>query len=73
MTTPQSFGAGLAATGNAMQGIIDSSNRGEFRVTPDAGNDLIRTFGDFQDELDAMISDMGILAQRTQLGDSPAG
>jgi DNA-binding ferritin-like protein len=65
--------AGLAASNDAMQGIISAANNGSFRVTPDAGNELIRIFENFEDELRNMDSDLDALTRRTPLGDSPAG
>ncbi len=57
-----------------MQGIISASNNGRFRVAPDAGNELIRIFEDFQNTaLRTIRSDMYTLKTRTPLGDSPAG
>ncbi|MGI8309624.1 hypothetical protein [Saccharopolyspora hattusasensis] len=73
MDAPQNLMAGLAGASDAMQGIIDSSKKGEFRVQPEAGNELIRTFEGFQDELDGMVGDMDFLKRHTPLGDSPAG
>ncbi|MER7013382.1 hypothetical protein ABT324_18345 [Saccharopolyspora sp. NPDC000359] len=66
--------AGLAATNDAMQGMIDAANRGQFRVTPEAGNELIRISEDFRDvKLPKMQADLARLTRRTPLGDSPAG
>ncbi|MER7081704.1 hypothetical protein SAMN02982929_02844 [Saccharopolyspora kobensis] len=66
--------AGLAATNDAMQGIISAANSGSFTVTPEAGNELIKIFQDFQDNaLPSMQSDLLTLKSRTPLGDSPGG
>lgn len=66
--------AGLAATNDAMQGIISAAGNGSFRVTPEAGDELIRIFQDFQDNaLNQMRSDLFTLTAQTPLGDSPAG
>ncbi|WP_394378448.1 hypothetical protein [Saccharopolyspora spinosa] len=64
---------GLAATSDAMQGIISAANSGRFRVTQEAGDELIRIFLDFQDALGSMRRDGRQLSHRTSLGDSPAG
>ncbi|MER6988723.1 hypothetical protein ABT337_20740 [Saccharopolyspora hirsuta] len=77
MTEPVGMGAGavagLAASNDAMQGIISAANSGSFRVTPEAGDELIRIFEDFEDELRNMDSDLDALTRKTPLGDSPAG
>ncbi|KAA5832491.1 hypothetical protein F1721_15910 [Saccharopolyspora hirsuta] len=77
MTEPVGTGAGavagLAASNDAMQGIISAANSGSFRVTPEAGDELIRIFEDFQGELGDMQRDIRQLARETPLGDSPAG
>ncbi|MFI0469364.1 hypothetical protein ACH347_35275 [Saccharopolyspora sp. 5N102] len=68
-----SAAAGLAATNDAMQGIISAANSGGFQVTPEAGDELIRVFEDFSDELRDMDSDLDLLTRKTPLGESPAG
>lgn len=64
---------GLAASNDAMQGIISASNSGSFTVTPEAGDELIKIFKNLEDELRNMDSDLDLLARKTPLGDSPAG
>jgi hypothetical protein len=74
MTEAVGAAAGLAATSDAMQGIISASASGQFQVSPEAGNELIRIFQDLQDyALPTMQSDLFRLKARTPLGDSPAG
>ncbi|MGW5646414.1 hypothetical protein ACWEV3_27235 [Saccharopolyspora sp. NPDC003752] len=69
-----SAAAGLAATDDAMQGIISAANSGGFQVTPEAGDELIRIFQEFDGgALSEMRRDLFQLKQRTPLGDSPAG
>lgn len=46
--------SGLAASNDAMQGIISASSSGSFMVTPEAGDELIRIFEDFASELGEM-------------------
>ncbi|MDA3643577.1 hypothetical protein LZ318_08830 [Saccharopolyspora indica] len=64
---------GLAASNDAMQGIISASNSGSFTVTPEAGDELIKIFENLEDELRNMDSDLDALSRKTPLGDSPAG
>ncbi|WP_093146578.1 hypothetical protein [Saccharopolyspora antimicrobica] len=64
---------GLAASNDAMQGIISAAGSGSFSVTPEAGDELIRIFKDFASELGDMQRDLRQLARETPLGDSPAG
>ncbi|TDD49186.1 hypothetical protein [Saccharopolyspora elongata] len=69
-----SAAAGLAATNDAMQGIISAANSGGFQVTPEAGDELIRVFREFQDAALLDIQrELSNLKYRTPLGDSPAG
>lgn len=72
MTEPIGAAAGLAAAGDVMQGIISAASSGQFRITPEAGDELIRIFQDFQGELGGMRRDVRQLVH-TPLGDSPAG
>ncbi|QUH00242.1 hypothetical protein HUO13_04940 [Saccharopolyspora erythraea] len=73
MTEAVGAAAGLAATDSAMQGIISAANSGQFQITPEAGDELIRTFEDLQEQLEGMWGDLEYLKVRTPLGDSPAG
>ncbi|RCW45320.1 hypothetical protein DFQ14_103291 [Halopolyspora algeriensis] len=73
MTDPQQVASSLSATNNAMQDIISSAGRGQFQVTPEAGDELIRIFQEYGDYLDARLNDMQVVKNRTPLGDSPAG
>jgi hypothetical protein len=78
MTDPQAaaanVGAGLVATNDAMQGIIDSASKGQFQVTPEAGDELIKIFQTVSDwaGLDAR-GDLDQIKMATPLGPSPAG
>ncbi|MGI8307686.1 hypothetical protein [Saccharopolyspora hattusasensis] len=74
MTGPVGAAAGLAATNDAMQGIISAANSGQFQVAPEAGDELIKIFQGFESEkLPEIKRDLYTLKQRTPLGDSPAG
>ncbi|MDR7301212.1 uncharacterized protein YukE [Haloactinomyces albus] len=63
----------MSATNNAMQDIITSANKGQFQVTPEAGDELITIFQEYADYLDARLNDIQVVKNRTPLGDSPAG
>jgi hypothetical protein len=77
MTDPQGavarVGAGLVATNDAMQGIIDSASKGQFQVTPEAGKELTDIFNAVRDHAETMQADLVLINRRTPLGDSPAG
>ncbi|CAM00316.1 hypothetical protein A8924_1377 [Saccharopolyspora erythraea NRRL 2338] len=73
MTEAVGAAAGLAATDSAMQGIISAANSGQFQITPEAGDELIRTFEELAEQLRNMWRDMADLKRKTPLGDSPAG
>ncbi|GAB3286841.1 hypothetical protein [Parasphingorhabdus pacifica] len=73
MPEAMSAGANLAATNDAMQGVIDSANKGQFQVTPEAGDELIKIFQEVEDFTYDMELDLESIKQRTPLGDSPAG
>lgn len=73
MTDPQQMGSSLSATNDAMQGIINASNKGQFQVTPEAGDELIKLFKDVEDWATDAQYDLDFLKQDTPLGESPAG
>ncbi|GAB3294479.1 hypothetical protein [Parasphingorhabdus pacifica] len=73
MPEAMSAGANLAATNDAMQGIIDSANKGQFQVTPEAGDELIKIFQEVEDFTLDMQTDLQTMKIRTPLGDSPGG
>ncbi|SFT70489.1 hypothetical protein SAMN04487904_10662 [Actinopolyspora lacussalsi subsp. righensis] len=73
MNDPQQVTNSLSDTNDAMRGIITAANNGEFVITPDAGDELIQIFQEIEDWTGKVLDEMGIIKQRTLLGNSPAG
>lgn len=73
MTGPQNVAAQMSATNGAMQNIISSASAGQFQVTPEAGDELIKIFQEYGDYLEKRLTDMDVVKNRTPLGNSPAG
>ncbi|NYH79473.1 hypothetical protein FHR84_002811 [Actinopolyspora biskrensis] len=73
MPEKQGLTGNLSATNDAMQGIITAANKGEFTITPDAGDELIQIFEELDDWLESAKYELTTLKQRTPLGNSPAG
>ncbi|WP_019856036.1 hypothetical protein [Actinopolyspora mortivallis] len=73
MNDPQQVTKSLSDTNDAMRGIITAANKGEFTITPEAGEELIRIFQEIEDWTQQVQNEMGVIKQRTPLGNSPAG
>lgn len=73
MTGPQNVAAQMSATNGAMQNIISSAKAGQFQVSPEAGDELIKIFQEYDDYLQSRLGDMDIVTRDTPLGNSPAG
>ncbi|WP_258175160.1 hypothetical protein [Actinopolyspora mortivallis] len=63
----------LSSTNDAMRGLITAANKGEFTITPDAGNELITIFQELEDWLKQRVYDIQEIKRDTPLGHSPAG
>ncbi|PRW63332.1 hypothetical protein [Actinopolyspora mortivallis] len=73
MNDPQQVTKSLADTNDAMRGIITAAHKGEFTITPDAGDELIQIFQEIEDWTQDVLRKIDYMKQRTPLGPSPAG
>ncbi|NYH80350.1 hypothetical protein FHR84_003707 [Actinopolyspora biskrensis] len=73
MNDPQQVANSLSNTNDAMRGIITAADKGEFTITPDAGDELIQIFQGIEEWTGKVLYDMTIVKQHTPLGPSPAG
>ncbi|WP_181188337.1 hypothetical protein [Actinopolyspora mortivallis] len=73
MSGQQDLADNLSATNDAMRGLIAAANKGEFTITPDAGDELITIFQELEDRLQKRLAQIDIAKRRTPLGPSPAG
>lgn len=73
MPEKQDLTGNLSATNDAMQGIITAADKGEFTITPDAGDELIQIFEELEDWLQSRLNRIDIVKRDTPLGESPAG
>ncbi|KGI79926.1 hypothetical protein IL38_19605, partial [Actinopolyspora erythraea] len=73
MNDDQNLTGNLSATNDAMQGIITAADNGQFVITPDAGDELIKIFQELGDYLQDTLASIDIVKRDTPLGHSPAG
>ncbi|WP_092601889.1 hypothetical protein [Actinopolyspora xinjiangensis] len=73
MNDNQNLTGNLSATNDAMQGIITAADNGQFAITPDAGDELIKIFQELEEYLYERSRDIQIIKRDTPLGHSPAG
>ncbi|SDQ82915.1 hypothetical protein [Actinopolyspora saharensis] len=73
MPEKQDLTGNLSATNDAMRGIVTAADKGEFTITPEAGDELIQIFQELEDWLRTKLREIRIVKRDTPLGESPAG